>query len=326
MNRVVVNPSLKGMKYMVVEDDPDTLLLLTKLIQHIGGATVIASNGKDALLKLATEHPDILITDLVMPEMDGYQLCRQVRELEEFSHIPIIVISKHNDVRERVAALRSGADSFISKPVYASELVAVIEALQRFERSVLRRHGLDSEPMEVTITPTVDKDESQPTPDNQSKVEEPSRQIAMLIASLEKRFGAVFQRGAMYYRRKNLLMALELWEKERDSKARKDVDLDRLISLVSKLFVDVAMQVLGAWEYIPMLVGNQPSEQVLAGLKSEDRNILQMIDEQASIKEICSSSIEGVRKTLYILYRFARAGIIKLRDPVSNQELHSLTT
>lgn len=83
---------------------------------------VYARNGAEGLEIAAEQMPDLILTDLMMPEMDGYELCRRVRESEVLNHIPIIIITAKSGGKERVCGLEVGADAYLEKPFYAEEL------------------------------------------------------------------------------------------------------------------------------------------------------------------------------------------------------------
>lgn len=83
---------------------------------------VYARNGAEGLEIAAEQMPDLILTDLMMPEMDGYELCRRVRESEVLNHIPIIIITAKSGGKERVCGLEVGADAYLEKPFNAEEL------------------------------------------------------------------------------------------------------------------------------------------------------------------------------------------------------------
>ena len=113
---------------LVVDDDVRMLRLIQHILELEGYQIVRASNGKDALSLLEEKTPNLLLLDIMMPGMDGYTLCKQVRE---FSQVPIIMVTAKNDENETVRCLEAGADDYITKPFSSKELVARVKAVVR---------------------------------------------------------------------------------------------------------------------------------------------------------------------------------------------------
>jgi len=131
----MAGPTNKG-NILVVDDEPQiTRVLKTTLSSH-GYGTRIAGDGEEALQVMKDWSPDLLITDLRMPNMDGLELCRRVREK---SLIPIIVLSVKGEERTKVEALDAGADDYVTKPFNVNELLARV-------RAALRRAKAKEEP------------------------------------------------------------------------------------------------------------------------------------------------------------------------------------
>ncbi len=126
---------------LVVDDEPQiTRVLKTTLSSH-GYGTRTASDGDEAVQMMKEWSPDLLITDLRMPNMDGLELCRQVRAT---SQIPIIVLSVRGEERIKVEALDAGADDYVTKPFSTNELLARV-------RAALRRASVKDAPEEQVI-------------------------------------------------------------------------------------------------------------------------------------------------------------------------------
>ena len=127
---------------MVVEDDPDTLNLLKLTLRRAGMNVVGASDGKQALRKWMDANPSVVLLDLMMPEMDGWETLSQLRAI---SDAPIIILSALSQKENIVRGLKEGADDYVSKPFVGDEVVARIEA-------ALRRSG-PSQPVSVLVFP-----------------------------------------------------------------------------------------------------------------------------------------------------------------------------
>lgn len=121
--------SLSGLnlKALVVEDFETMRNIIKKILESLNVKIIEAANGIDALKVLDTENVDIVLTDLVMPEMDGFELCEEIRRRPNLRHLPVIVISTHRDSKYVVRALRCGADDYLTKPFTAPLAGGVIE-------------------------------------------------------------------------------------------------------------------------------------------------------------------------------------------------------
>ncbi|HEV7798617.1 MAG TPA: PAS domain S-box protein [Pyrinomonadaceae bacterium] len=124
-------PRLEGLKILIVDDETDALDLITvELAQH--GAKVIAvTNAGDALAALEQDKFDVLISDIGMPKMDGYELIRRIRQQEEGTNkrIPTVALTAYARVQDRMQAIMAGFNTHIAKPVEANELVTVVASL-----------------------------------------------------------------------------------------------------------------------------------------------------------------------------------------------------
>jgi two-component system KDP operon response regulator KdpE len=116
---------------LVVEDDPNIVDLIRSNLAVRGFDTVVSNDGLRALKLLETEEPDIVLLDLMLPDADGFELCRQIRER---SPVAIIVVSARGGERDKVTALNVGADDYMTKPFSIEELLARITATLRRTR------------------------------------------------------------------------------------------------------------------------------------------------------------------------------------------------
>ena len=113
-----------GTTILAVDDDPLTLLLLRARLELEGLRMLQASNGQEALDLLKTEHVDLVITDLMMPAMDGFRLIREIQELPQpTGYVPIIVLSVTHNEEDMVRCLSAGADDYLTKPLSPQILV-----------------------------------------------------------------------------------------------------------------------------------------------------------------------------------------------------------
>jgi len=115
-------------KILIVDDEPALVEFLRRLFGNAGYETVSASDGVGGLREFFVLHPYIAIIDLLMPKMDGFELCRRIREI---SHIPLVVLTGVEQIEEKVEAFSAGADDYVTKPVSGRELIARVEACLR---------------------------------------------------------------------------------------------------------------------------------------------------------------------------------------------------
>ena len=113
-------------KVLVVDDRQEIRDLLADILKTRGYTVAAATDGYDALTQFALDRPDLLITDLTMPGMDGYELCRITRGI---SSVPILVISAQLGAEERSKAMAAGADALVSKPFDVGEFWSQVETL-----------------------------------------------------------------------------------------------------------------------------------------------------------------------------------------------------
>jgi DNA-binding response OmpR family regulator len=118
-------------RILVVEDEPDTVLLLKHILRAAGYNVLGATSGEEALKKFGEVKPNLVLLDLMMPGMDGWETYRYLRQM---SDIPVIILSAVANKDEVVRALRSGVDDYLTKPFINAEVVARIEAVLRRAR------------------------------------------------------------------------------------------------------------------------------------------------------------------------------------------------
>jgi two-component system, OmpR family, alkaline phosphatase synthesis response regulator PhoP len=120
-----------AMRILIVEDDPDIAHLVARYLDKAGYLTETVSSGRDALQAIAVKAPDLLVLDLMLPQLDGLEVCRLVRAGEATAAIPIIMLTARAEESERIVGLELGADDYLAKPFSPNELVARVRALLR---------------------------------------------------------------------------------------------------------------------------------------------------------------------------------------------------
>jgi adenylate cyclase len=120
-------------KILVVDDTPKNVKLLADLLSVKGYSVTTASSGPDALAKVEPEKPDLVLLDVVMPEMSGYEVCRKIRENPARGILPVVMVTALDPGEERVKGLEAGADDFLTKPINQVELLARVKSLLRIK-------------------------------------------------------------------------------------------------------------------------------------------------------------------------------------------------
>jgi CheY-like chemotaxis protein len=126
-----LSTTLKGLRILVVDDEPGSRELLLTLLSHCGAEVLTGSSAAEALAEVARSKPDVLISDIEMPDEDGYALVRKLRSLEDelAPHLPAVALTAHARTEDRMQALAAGFDTHVSKPVEPAELVTVVASL-----------------------------------------------------------------------------------------------------------------------------------------------------------------------------------------------------
>ena len=122
------------MTILIVEDDPDIADLVARYLQKAGFATEVVGSGTQAWTMIRTKPPDLIVLDLMLPQMDGLEICRLVRGHEPTASTPIIMLTARGEESERIVGLEIGADDYVPKPFSPQELVARVRALLRRTR------------------------------------------------------------------------------------------------------------------------------------------------------------------------------------------------
>jgi DNA-binding response OmpR family regulator len=118
-------------RVLIVEDDPDIAQLVAHYLEKAGFTTDRVTNGRDALEALAARPPDVMVLDIMLPHVDGLEICRRVRANEKTAAIPIVMLTARAEESERIVGLEIGADDYLAKPFSPNELVARVRALLR---------------------------------------------------------------------------------------------------------------------------------------------------------------------------------------------------
>jgi two-component system alkaline phosphatase synthesis response regulator PhoP len=121
----------KDIKILLVDDEPDILEIVGYNLSQEGYQIVTANNGKEAILKAKKELPQLIIMDVMMPEMDGMEACENIRKIPELSQVIIAFLTARSEDYSQVAGFDAGADDYITKPIKPKLLISKVKALLR---------------------------------------------------------------------------------------------------------------------------------------------------------------------------------------------------
>jgi DNA-binding response OmpR family regulator len=132
---------LRVTRVLVVEDDPDIAQLLVHYLGKAGFAPETVGSGREALALIQARPPDLVVLDLMLPHVDGLEICRIVRSSAATAAVPIIMLTARGDESDRIVGLEIGADDYLAKPFSPNELVARVRALLRRTRRAASAEG-----------------------------------------------------------------------------------------------------------------------------------------------------------------------------------------
>lgn len=142
---------------LIVDDEEEILKFLDRILR-VKYTVHKAENGREALQLLGTETIQLVVSDVMMPEMDGFELCKTIKKNFEFSHIPVILLTAKNSLQAKVEGLELGADAYIEKPFSKEHLLAQIASLIA-NRSMIRDYFASSPLLHMKSTPHSKADE-----------------------------------------------------------------------------------------------------------------------------------------------------------------------
>ncbi|MGH7266387.1 MAG: response regulator [Candidatus Rokuibacteriota bacterium] len=129
-------PSLRGLRILIVEDHEDSRELLRQMVSIAGARPMVATDGREALEMLAMARPHIVLCDLRMPRLDGFEVAQRLRTNPRYRTIPLVAVTALRDDRDYLRTLEAGFDAHLAKPIEYDDLVAV---LARFANRGRRR-------------------------------------------------------------------------------------------------------------------------------------------------------------------------------------------
>lgn len=178
-------------KVLLVDDEPDIIELLKYNLEREGYAVSSASNGREALKVAKAERPDLIVLDIMMPGMDGVEVCNQLRQQPEFKNTVITFLTARGEDYSQIAGFEAGADDFITKPVRPKVFVSKVKALlkrtgaDRPEEQVLEVNGVRVDLEKVTVQV------------GGQEMHLPKKEFELLVLLMSKP-GKVFKRDEIY--------------------------------------------------------------------------------------------------------------------------------
>ncbi len=127
----IITMKKRNTKILLVDDEPDILEIVGYNLSQEGYQIITATNGKEAIAKAKKEVPDLIIMDVMMPEMDGMEACENIRKIPELNHVIITFLTARSEDYSQVAGFDVGADDYITKPIKPKLLVSKVKALLR---------------------------------------------------------------------------------------------------------------------------------------------------------------------------------------------------
>ena len=194
------NPSL-----LVIDDQPEILELLEEMLSD-GFSVLKARNGKEGLEKALEFIPDIIIADIMMPEMDGYQLCNEIKSNQRTDHIPVVLLTAKTETHDRIQGYQKGADAYVTKPFEKQELLILIRNLYALRKTLQEKYSKFSfveEQVKVKNEDSFIHQVHQILEENISNpslsVEEMAKQLFMSRMQLHRKMKAIADRSASHY-------------------------------------------------------------------------------------------------------------------------------
>lgn len=310
-------------RILIVEDEPGMIELLTVALEDEGYSISIANNGQQGLKKVDEESPDLIISDVMMPDMNGYDFCQQLRENPKTAAIPFIFLTAKKDVSDRVRGLNLGADDYISKPFHVVEVVARIKTLmQRVKRArPTQTQATISEP-EAAFAGDLEK----------MSIGEVVQTIALtrkngrlLVVNTGRRGEVYFQEGMVTYadvdRKKGeeAVYRLLSWK---NGQFKFDSGVTAKTRNLQKSAEGLLMEGMRRIDEYNRLLDYFPSRETMfeavsvteGDLTPEELQVLNYVNQYAALMDVIDHSKFGDLKTLQILVKLYSGNIIAIKN------------
>ena len=313
---------MKTQRILIADDDEKVLALLKSSLQKAGYETSLAINGADALRLAKKESPDLILADVAMPEMDGFELCRHIRDEPVTEHIPFIFLTAKGELHDKVKGLNLGADDYISKPFHITEVTARIKTiLQRM--ALLSQQASEAEESEL-----------------QGNLEQMQMAEVLQTLTMSQKSGGLKlvnsaqKVGKIFFKEGNIVQAsfdqhkgeeavyrILTWEEgffKFDSNDTSDEPP------IEKHMNSLLMEGFDEKEEFQKYKKNMPSfshqltvldESMAKELKPGSRKVFDLIDGQRTIQAIVDSSPINYLLAIKIIYTLLKKGIVEAKAP-----------
>lgn len=287
---------------MVVDDDEFIQKLLDDVLNAEGFAVVPTSSAEDAQKTLLRVVPDLFVVDIMLPGIDGLELCRVIRKTPSVADRPILILSSKHSVKDRVLGLNSGADDYLVKPFHLDELVARLQALLR--RTTMKPTGLPSRPASSDSTQVIETIKPSPPPPP-VHTPPPSASPADPLATKKKLAND-------YFKERMYEEALQIWE-DLNVEYPKDVEVRKFMEIARTQLMKKYLDVLGSKDAVPVRTSDRPEDFIGLDFNTQEGFIFSRIDGKTDIKGIVA--ISGVKplRAYGIMYNFFKSGVIRLK-------------
>ena len=321
-------------RILIVEDEPGMIELLTVALEDEGYTISIANNGQQGLKKVDEENPDLIISDVMMPDMNGYDFCEQLRNNPKTAAIPFIFLTAKKDVSDRVRGLNLGADDYISKPFHVVEVVARIKTLmQRVQRT---RAAIPPPPVAQETEAAFAGDLEKISIGELVQTIALTRKNGCLVLTNTGRRGEVyFHEGMVTYadiERKKGEEAVYRLLSWKNGQFKFDVGVTAKTSNVRKTAESLLMEGMRRLDEFNRLLGYFPSpdSQLEAlsltegDLGSEELQVLNYVNQYATVMDVIEHSKFGDLKTLQMLVKLHSANIIGVKSKGTEEQQESM--
>ncbi|MBD3307981.1 response regulator [candidate division KSB3 bacterium] len=323
-------------KILIVEDEPGMIELLTVALEDEGYLISIANNGEQGLKKVAEEEPDLIISDVMMPDMNGYDFCEQLRADPKTASIPFIFLTAKKDVSDRVRGLNLGADDYISKPFHVVEVVARIKTLmQRVKRARPTASAPPAAPLPETDAAFSGDLEKISIGEVVQTIALTKKTGCLIVTNTGRRGEVYFQEGIVTYadvdRKKGEegVYRLLSWK---NGQFKFDVGAVAETQNVQKTAESLLMEGMRRLDEYNRLLGYFPSpethlEALSIGdedLRPEENQVLNYVNQFSTVSDVIDHSKFGDLQTLQILVKLHSSNIIGIKSDEADKQSESM--
>ena len=313
---------MKAQRILIADDDEKVLALLKSSLQKAGYETSQALNGVKALALARKENPDLILADVAMPEMDGFELCKHIRDDPATEHIPFIFLTAKGELHDKVKGLNLGADDYISKPFHITEVTARI-------KTILQRMALLAQQASETAESELQGNLGQ------MQMAEVLQTLTMsqksgglkLVNSAQKvgkiffKNGDIVQASLDPYKGEEAVYRILTWEEgffKFDSEDRSSAPS------IEKSMNSLLMEGFDQREEYQKYKKNMPSfshrlrvinESVRRDLKPVSKKVFDLIDGQRTIQQLVDSSPLNYLLTVKLIYTLLKKKIVEAKAP-----------